>query len=164
MSRISIFRFFGMVIVYAMAACDTSRICWFNHTRGICNISSKYDTASLVRYEASPFASATLSYSRICIPRIGEVHATYTVYYLALIMRKRSLGASCINSARSRKDFRDRTNVTGQINSITVLSRSLSFTKTAAESHQAQKAGDYFWPQMNPVTLVGHPEKRGVWR
>lgn len=56
----------------------------------------------------------------------------------------------------------DRTDSAGQINSITVSRCALS--RKRPPRRQAQKAGDYFWPQSIPipVPLVGHPEKSGI--
>lgn len=83
---------------------------------------------------------------RICDPLIRAsaslalAKCTYIYSSLSRIMRKRSLDTSCKNGvtiAHSSEDFRmwpnGHTGFTGQINSITV-SRSFSFTKTAAET------------------------------
>lgn len=42
----------------------------------------------------------------------------------------------------------------------------LLFHEKGTPRRQAQKAGDYFWPQSIPIPipLVGHPEKPGIWR
>lgn len=150
---------------------DTWHVCWFNHIRRICNIveiryswSAISRTTSLESFRICDlllstrlclaFVECTMQYIQFIIPHWWSESVASNTSPIRLHKRRRSQAGGFTWS----NEFRCSNKLDNRV--------ALLFHGKGTPRRQAQKAGDYFWPQSIPipVPLVGHPEKPGIWR